>query len=455
MRQGTHSPPAATASIALRVGASGVEAQPPKRGRHSRVRFAELERLPTRTSGQHYSWSAGGSRARLLSKHALRSDSAADMARSAMCSSVALPACALGALGAAAVVVSLHAIPHWLHAGTAALLLIGLFVGAAMVSLAITALAQLWYMPSPNHTFLQKKRKQQERSLLWIPSGVAILIALGLLRTHAPQPLAPPLYDVTTSPEEPPSYSPSYAAKYNTSFPRVNAGIIRANYPAIHPLHTTLRPADAAARAAEVCDELGWALVWRAEPAPSVFELQATFSSPILKYDATDIAIRIRPRSGGRGEHTVDGALVDIRSRSRDRPQGDFGLNEMTILRFLTSPHWPEVVPQKEKPRAVATPVAKPVAKQATATRGAPVEEHVELQARAPPSHPVHRPVHPPPPPLASSPPTSPPLVPSIPHGGPPPPIGPPRVSSPPPPSRDSVRVEPASGTIPATMSRL
>ena len=106
---------------------------------------------------------------------------------------------------------------------------------------------------------------------------------------------------------------------------------ICAAYPDLKPLVTRLSPVDAFTRALEVSNQLHWVVGWRAPAVSPVVYFEASTRSPILSRDITDLAVRVRSiNATAESPHTdgfTGGSVVDIRSRSRDRSFGDFGLN--------------------------------------------------------------------------------------------------------------------------------
>ncbi|KAL3900772.1 MAG: hypothetical protein SGPRY_012396 [Prymnesium sp.] len=295
---------------------------------YRRVTWAPLNRLPVRKSGTHYSWVGGVNgqrsdrdtiRTRLLPSQCQRSDStAANVAQAAMCAKVFLPMCVVSGIGTGLLIVLLHSVSSLIPADWAIALLISNFVASGISSLVAASFATLWHAPStpPRISLFRKRRQQQERSLLWMPGGLLIVLAIFILRCYAPHPLTPQLNDVSTDTDDPPSFiSPYFMPSPNASFPPANARIISVEYPNLAPHSTSLLPAAAFDRSVDVCGRLGWTIHRRVRISASYFKLQASWRSAILTKDITDIVIRVRGVSAQlssiRGDALPGGSVID------------------------------------------------------------------------------------------------------------------------------------------------
>jgi len=233
----------------------------------------------------------------------------------------------------------------------AVLILISVFAGGGLLSLVVSGLARYWYIESPyGLTFVQRKRKEQERSLTVLPGVFLMTSGLFILLSHAPQLFAPPLHDVTTDPNDPPKFALAISAHKqgldSVDFPRANGQMIQRAYPDLRPLLTALPPTEAYERGLQVATELRWVVTWHSSSTSSNLQFDATTRSPVLAHDITDIVVRVRPVSGApvavqeRLASYEGGSFIDVRSRSRDRSMGDFGLNAEEIRRFVDHEIW-------------------------------------------------------------------------------------------------------------------
>lgn len=187
----------------------------------------------------------------------------------------------------------------------------------------------------------------------WQAALIALLIpALGLgylfwIRGQSAD--IPPIHDVATNIDDPPTYSPALLAVRDgeganpvaqlsapiTSLPAYQGPrfaalegkslgqIGREAYPEVRTLTVAAPPADAFAAAQAEVEAQGWTLVG-AEPASGAIEATAeTFWFGFKD----DVAVRVRPAPGG-------GSLIDMRSTSRVG-LSDLGANAERIEDYL------------------------------------------------------------------------------------------------------------------------
>lgn len=166
------------------------------------------------------------------------------------------------------------------------------------------------------------------RRLAWfaVAAGAAVLAAL--LAGALPGRGAPRINDVTTSPDDPPTFEAAAGEAANRgrdmAYPAEFAAIQRAAYPDLAPIRLGLAPAEAFARAQATARALGWE-VTLVDPARGILEARAV--SRVFRF-VDDVAIRVRPAGGG--------SVVDLRSKSRDG-QGDLGANAARIRAFAAA----------------------------------------------------------------------------------------------------------------------
>lgn len=160
----------------------------------------------------------------------------------------------------------------------------------------------------------------------WIGAGGGVLllgtVLMGLAGGGGE---APPINDITTNLDFPPSYSAASTEPANEgrdmSYPADFASIVRHAYPDLAPMKVD-QPTDEAYRSAVgAARRLGWTITFE-DSAAGVFEAQEV--SAVFHF-VDDIAVRV----------LADGSrsVVDIRSKSRDG-RGDMGVNAARIRAF-------------------------------------------------------------------------------------------------------------------------
>lgn len=161
---------------------------------------------------------------------------------------------------------------------------------------------------------------------------VATAIAVGLLAvvflSTGEGGDAPPINDITTDLERPPSFAPASAVPAygddDMLYPDEFVPIVREAYPDLAPIETSLPPADAYARALATARALGWEISWQ---APDAGRFDATDTTRIFRF-VDDVTVRVEP--------TAKGSRIDLRSRSRVG-KGDIGANAARIRRFVAA----------------------------------------------------------------------------------------------------------------------
>lgn len=164
--------------------------------------------------------------------------------------------------------------------------------------------------------------------------GVVLgLLMIGFLMLVRPDSV-PPIHDITTSPDDPPSFVSLAAvpdnAERDLSYPHGpedSAMQQRSAYPELSPIELSEPPAEALDAARTAAEELGWEVVDEAPPTETTDgRLEATFTSRSFRF-VDDIVVRLRanPDTGG--------TTVDLRSTSRVG-QSDLGANAARIRAF-------------------------------------------------------------------------------------------------------------------------
>lgn len=164
--------------------------------------------------------------------------------------------------------------------------------------------------------------------------GVVLgLLMVGFLMLVRPDSV-PPIHDVTTSPDDPPSFvhlaSVPENAERDLGYPHGpsdSAAQQKAAYPDLVPIELSQPPSEALTAARAAAEELGWEVVDEAAPTDtSDGRLEATFTSRSFRF-IDDVVVRLRanPETGG--------TTVDLRSTSRVG-QSDLGANAARIRAF-------------------------------------------------------------------------------------------------------------------------
>ncbi len=152
---------------------------------------------------------------------------------------------------------------------------------------------------------------------MWLGAAAQVYSLRGAARIN----------DVTTSPDDPPSYAALQQAPPNVgrdmSYPPENAAIQRQAYPDLAPLTLELPPDQAVAKVRRALE----ALDLQVSPSPASpanpHQVEAQAESALFRF-VDDVVVRVRPAPGG------EGSVLDARSKSRDG-KGDLGKNTERI----------------------------------------------------------------------------------------------------------------------------
>jgi len=162
----------------------------------------------------------------------------------------------------------------------------------------------------------------RKRAMIALGGGVALLGAVAV--AGSPGAGLPPINDITTNLQDPPQFDgdPSGRGR-DMAYPRDWIPLVEEAYPDLTS-HTMQEPVPAAvATTVRAAESLGWT-VTHSDPASGLIE--ASDATAIFQF-VDDVAIRIRPASGG-------GSTLDVRSKSRDG-RGDVGANAARIRALL------------------------------------------------------------------------------------------------------------------------
>ena len=160
------------------------------------------------------------------------------------------------------------------------------------------------------------------RGFAWTGIGAGLVAIALLVAALRPGAGLPTINDITTDPEDPPLFS---ATDRDMSYPAERfAPQQRAAYPDLEPIRVSSAPDRALVLARETAESLGWEII-SVDPAAGLLEAREV--SRIFRF-VDDVVVRVRAAG--------DGAVVDIRSRSRDG-KGDMGANAARIRAFLAA----------------------------------------------------------------------------------------------------------------------
>jgi uncharacterized protein (DUF1499 family) len=163
------------------------------------------------------------------------------------------------------------------------------------------------------------------RGLAWLGIVVGAGVLAAIVVAALPGRGLPRINDITTSPDDPPSFSAAQRDPANAGrdlgYPPEFAALQRAAYPDLVPRALAVPPARALERAQAAAKSLGWEIV---EIRPEQGILEAREESGLFRF-VDDVVVRVRPAAGG--------SVVDVRSKSRDG-RGDLGANARRIRTF-------------------------------------------------------------------------------------------------------------------------
>lgn len=163
--------------------------------------------------------------------------------------------------------------------------------------------------------------------VLWLGLVAAAAVVYvpwqGLQRARA----LPPIHDVTTDTQDPPAFVAVLPLRAGAANPAAYGGervaaLQRAGYPDLHPVHLTMAPSAAFARALAAAQQMGWAVV-AADSGSGRVEATATTRWFGFK---DDVVVRVRAEGAG--------SRVDVRSVSRVGAS-DVGTNAARIRAYI------------------------------------------------------------------------------------------------------------------------
>jgi uncharacterized protein (DUF1499 family) len=165
----------------------------------------------------------------------------------------------------------------------------------------------------------------------WLQAVVAIVVGLGVVSVPSLVVLsargAPPIHDITTDPDDPPSFVAVLPLRAGAANPPEYAGSAVADqqrraYPDLGPVDLRMSQPEAFRRVLDAVRALGWDLVASDEATGRIEAVDTTFWFGFKD----DVVIRLR----GGGDMT----RIDVRSKSRVGV-GDVGTNARRIRELL------------------------------------------------------------------------------------------------------------------------
>ena len=161
------------------------------------------------------------------------------------------------------------------------------------------------------------------RGLAWLGFACGALLVGVVVAGARGGAGVPAINDITTNLADPPAFASDPAdAGRDMSYPADFVPLVQQAYPDLVTIRVSGEPVEALARSGETAKALGWEVVSVDAAAGTLLARQTT---KVFRF-VDDVIVRVRPADGG-------GALVDVRSKSRDG-RGDMGVNAARIRAF-------------------------------------------------------------------------------------------------------------------------
>jgi uncharacterized protein (DUF1499 family) len=201
------------------------------------------------------------------------------------------------------------------------LLLLGFFIAALGLVIAIVALLMTFLMPT----------RHAGRTRAVLGAILTLIVILPIVRIIAATRQYPPINDITTDTKEPPEFVHAQELPQNTSrnmkYDPATYATAQQNAPAykdLAPLKVHDRPDDVYKKAEIIAGEIpDWQITYRDAKTRSI---EGVATSKLFRFQ-DDFVIQVRPAQG-------HGSLVEMRSKSRDG-KGDLGVNYNRIEMFF------------------------------------------------------------------------------------------------------------------------
>ena len=191
------------------------------------------------------------------------------------------------------------------------------FLGMSLLPLVgvLLGLAGLWRT---------RRGVRDGRDRAWIGLGVSGALLLVFVLLGLPGAGVPPIHDITTSPDRPPSYHGPAAAERDLSYPHGGGNVAeqqRLGYPDLAPIELSVAANQGYSRALEAAREMGLEILL--EDATGL-RLEATDTTRLFRF-VDDFVVEV--------EEAGAGSVAHVRSTSRVG-QSDLGANAFRIRRF-------------------------------------------------------------------------------------------------------------------------
>jgi uncharacterized protein (DUF1499 family) len=170
-------------------------------------------------------------------------------------------------------------------------------------------------------------------AVIALSAVITVVAGIGIFRARG----APPIHDVTTDLNDPPSFKDAVPLRLASGalnpaeYQRIQSimgnkidvpAAQQAAYPDIQPLLLTLSPARAVQLAQEAAKDMGWDIL---AVVPSEGRVEATDTTRYFGFK-DDVVVRVKPESAG--------SRIDVRSESRVGG-GDTGTNARRVRAYL------------------------------------------------------------------------------------------------------------------------
>jgi uncharacterized protein (DUF1499 family) len=170
---------------------------------------------------------------------------------------------------------------------------------------------------------LRATRAKAGRGLAWLGFACGALLVGVVVAGARSGAGVPAINDITTNLADPPAFASDPAELgRDMDYPADFVPQVQQAYPDLATIRVSSDPAQALALSEQTARTLGWEVVAVDAAAGTLLARQ---TSKVFRF-VDDVLVRVRPGDGG-------GALVDVRSKSRDG-RGDMGVNAARIRAF-------------------------------------------------------------------------------------------------------------------------
>ena len=170
------------------------------------------------------------------------------------------------------------------------------------------------------------QREGRPRAVVGVSVGVALAVVLGISASGGGG--APPIHDITTDIEDPPTFSDAIRDAVDRAngvdYPDGGSSVPeqqRTAFPDLAPIEVALPPQAVLERSRQIAEALGWNVT---STDPATLTIEAHDITSVFRF-VDDVVIRVQPSGSG--------SIVDLRSNSRVGG-GDLGANAARIRAF-------------------------------------------------------------------------------------------------------------------------